>query len=366
MRIAVTFTPPDSTPTEQHWLWRSAGRSPEADFRDESDFALQEETDLIVHALVSAGHEPLPHPVESAPELCRFLERENPELIFNCCEALGGDSAFEMKVAALFELYGISYTGSPPETLALARNKGVAKAVLDARGVQTPRYAVVEELRQLEDLTRHGFPLIVKPSCEDASIGVDIHALVRDRASLVKRVQFVLQEFRQPALVEEFIEGRELTVSVLAGESGQLAPLPVAEVLFDGIPKGAPRILGYEEKWVRDSPFYGATPAQCPASLDPGLETRVCELALRAARALGVRDYGRVDLRLRDQDGALHVIDVNPNPHLHDDNGFLRAARASGRTDEGTVLEIVQRAMERRGASPPTEIAGEALPTSRR
>jgi D-alanine-D-alanine ligase len=252
-----------------------------------------------------------------------------------------------MSVAALYELFEIPYTGSSALTLGTALNKGLTKSLLIARAVPTAPHCVISEIGQLKSAPVPEFPLIVKPMCEDASIGIDSNAVVDGEVALRKQVRFVLNEFRQPAIVEQFIDGRELNVSLLAASPNDFQTLPISEILFDGLPEGAPRIVSYEAKWVQESEFYRATVASCPADLEPDVAARAREIALAAARTIGIRDYGRVDLRLRESDGALFVLEVNPNPDLNDDAGFLRAARVSGRTYESTVREILERALER-------------------
>ena len=195
------------------------------------------------------------------------------------------------------------------------------------------------------------YPLIVKPAAEDASIGIDTGAVVDDAAAMVARVRFVWDKLRQPALVEEFIDGRELNVALLATSRAALETLPPSEVLFNDLAPGAPRIVTFDAKWVTNSVMYKATPTRCPAVIDAALADRVREVASSAARVVGLRDYGRVDLRVRDE--AVFVLEVNPNPDLSHDAGFMRAAAASGRSVTQTVAEILARALERARATTP-------------
>ncbi len=351
MRIALIFREPEPTRIEHHWLWRSAASAhvPDNGFRDESEFGVNEEIERIVNAMASKGYEAVPFSTDSAGELCRFLEFEKPDFIFNCCEGFNGTSAKELNVAAVFELFGIPFTGSSAVTLGLAQNKGITKAILDAGAIPTPRYAVVNGPQDIARVCNLTFPLIVKPLQEDASIGIDIHAVVYDPAALARRVKFVQEEFRQPALAEEFIDGREFNIAVLATPAGQFEILPISEILFQELPMGVPQIVGYEAKWVKDSPFYNGTKPCCPTEIEAGLETRVRELTHKAVHAMGVRDYARVDIRQRRTDGSLFVIEVNPNPSLDHDAGFMTAARVSGRTYDETICDIVQLAIRRSG-----------------
>lgn len=366
MRIAVLYNPPGHTPTEQHWLRQSAAQTEGfaaelMDFQDESEVGFTTELQSVVDALTGDGHEVALFAVEDAAALCRFLEQHRPDLIFNRCELFLDQAELEMNVAAVFELCGVPFTGSPAATLAMALDKGIAKAILHAHGIATPPYAVISAESEIPaalsdaghrlQLPRSAvppqFPLIVKPLREDGSTGIDVRAVVQDKAALVRRVRFVLRQFRQPALVEEFIDGRELTVSVLATTQGQFVTLPIAEILFGQLPGGVPKIVGYEAKWIANSPHDRGTVPCCPAALEAAMADRVREIALHATRSLGIRDYGRVDFRLRESDNQPFVLEVNPNPDLSRDGGFIRAAKASGRTYASTLCEIVTRASER-------------------
>ena len=348
MRVAIIYNEPEKTQPGEHWLRRSGSRwAVQEEIRDASEYGVLGEVRLIAKALSDAGYDTTIFAADDAAELTTFLAQERPDAVCNCCESFMGKSALEMSVAATYELFEIPYTGSSALTLGTALNKGLTKALLVAKGIPTAPHIVVKEISELKNAKELEFPLIVKPLCEDASIGIDSNAVVEGEVALRKQVRFVHSEFKQPAIVEEFIDGRELNVSLLAESPEKFLTFPVAEILFQGYPDGAPRIVSYEAKWVPESEYYNTTVAHCPAELEPEVAARAREIALAAARAIGIRDYGRVDMRLRESDNALFVLEVNPNPDLNDDAGFLRAARVTGRTYESTVREILERALER-------------------
>lgn len=348
-RIAIVYNEPKHTAAEDHWLMKSQDSSPDERslFRDESEYGVLEQMESIAEALRGSGYEVTIYSAnDDVRGLCEFLEKDQPDLIFNCCESILGKASLEMNVAAVYEIYGIEYTGSPALTLGIALNKGLTKDILVANGISTPRHEVVESMTEYRG-TSLAFPLIVKPMKEDASIGIDANAIVRDDEALRERIAFVLSEFQQPAIVEEYIEGRELNVAVIADETGAMHALPISEITFKNLPAGLPKIVTYEAKWVEDSPFYRSTIPECPAQLTERVEHEAVSLAMRSARAIGLRDYGRIDMRLRDHDDVLFVLEANPNPDISEDAGFMRAARASGRTFDGTINEIVRLALLR-------------------
>lgn len=346
MRIAVVHNQPVSA----------------AEYRA-AEWGVVEQVGSVVSALVAAGHTPLTYAATEAGALCDFLSRNRPELIFNCCESLAGRAKFEMNVAAIFELYGIPFTGSSALSLGLALDKGLSKAVFAAQGVPTPPYLRFEPGADAV-LCGLSLPLIVKPVAEDASIGIDDGAVVHNAAALEARVRFVWRAFDQAALVEEFIEGREFNVALLATSPSEWRVLPIAEIAFDELPQGRPRIVGYEAKWSEGSAAYRGTNVQCPALLDADTVARIGQTALAAARAVGMRDYGRVDLRLRERDQSIFVLEANPNPDLGPQAGFLRAAAAAGFGMHEVIIEIVNRAIERNAHSAASRrrVAGGDLP----
>lgn len=272
------------------------------------------------------------------------IRAASPDIVFNLCESICGDSRFEPLLPMLLEKEGIAFTGSGSLALSLALHKDRTKEILRARQVPTPGAVLVAHPGEPVALP---FPLIVKPSREDASVGIYSESVVADRAALDARVAHVITQYRQPALVEQYIEGREIYVSLLGQAAAPPQVLPLFEIDFSGLPADRPRIVSFEGKWVESSVEYkGTTPVRC--QLSPDLQQRVAAVARAAFEAIELRDYGRVDIRL-DAAGTPYVIDVNPNCDLsHEAGGFARAARAAGLTYDEVVLRILDLAGERR------------------
>jgi D-alanine-D-alanine ligase len=349
LKVAVIYNEPRTTASEDHWLRRSdpGYHPPSNKFVDASEFGVLDQMRSIANALKDYGHHVTVFSADDdTQKLCSFLSSEKPEVIFNCCESILGQSKLEMNVAALYELFRISYTGSAPLALALALDKSLAKSIFLANGIPTPKHQLFESNASNVVDPHLCFPLIVKPVHEDASIGIDSKAIVHDETALAKRVKFIQKEFDQSALAEEYIDGRELNVAVLAASDGKFITLPISEITFDKMPGGLPHIVSYEAKWVEESPLYQTTVPECPAKIPEEIAIEARSIALRAANAIGLRDYGRVDMRL-DANGNLFVLEANPNPDISEDAGFMRAAGVSGRTFASTVNEILDRAVER-------------------
>ncbi|HEY4185300.1 MAG TPA: ATP-grasp domain-containing protein [Polyangia bacterium] len=272
------------------------------------------------------------------------LRRRKADVVFNLCESISGDSRFEPLLPLLLDKEGIAYTGSGPLALSLALHKHKAKEILRARAVPTPEAVFVTRSDQAVTIP---FPAIVKPAREDASVGIYSESVVSNAAAMQARVAHVISQYRQPALVERYIEGREIYVSLLGRLDGPPDVLPFYEIDFSDLPPDRPRIVSFEGKWMESSVEYAGTkPVRCV--LDPALTEAVTAAARGAWDALELRDYGRVDIRLS-ADGVPYVIDVNPNCDLsHEAGGFSKAAKAGGLTYDDVVSRILELALARR------------------
>ena len=300
----------------------------------------------IAGALASRGHAvetvALPPDAFAAVGVAADIAARAPDLVFNLCESLGGDARHEAVLPSLFELAGVRYTGSGPLALATALRKDRAKALLRAHGVPTPAAAVSVDGTLPAELPP--LPCIVKPAREDASTGISLRSVVRTARELGARVADVHARYRQPILIEQYVDGRELYVSLL-GNGDALTALPMHEVDFSAMPAGAPHIVTYDGKWDPSSQEYKGT-RSVRAEVTPEIEKR-CGAAARAAfAALELSDYARVDLRLA-ADGTPYVIDVNPNCDLSDGAGVCRAASFGGLSYPDLIERVVAAATAR-------------------
>jgi D-alanine-D-alanine ligase len=300
-----------------------------------------------VAAVLGAGHEVVSLGVrEDLASLVSALRESPPTVVFNLCESLRGDNRFEALIPMMLEFEGLAYTGSPPTTLLTALHKDRTKQLLVGAGVPTPR-AVTLAVADAALAAHLRYPLFVKPTREDASVGIAAASVAHTPAELVARLRHVLVHYNQPALVEEFVDGREINASVLERPGLDPEVLPLHEIDFSEMPADRPKIVSFEAKWVEDSADYRGT-RPVPCLLDPTAEARVRAVALAAFRAVGLRDYGRVDLRIA-ADGTPFVIDINPNCDLSSQGGgCVRAARAAGMSYSDLILRLLALAIERR------------------
>jgi len=316
---------------------------------DLSEVGVLQEMEDIRAALAMLGYSPTIFNVNGdAFRLIDYLRAEQPDLIFNLVESVENNAVQEMNVAGLYDLLKIPYTGAGPLALGTALQKSRVKEILASHGIQTPRHQQFHPAGRVVLSEGMEFPLIVKPAHEDGSVGVHDASVVSSLSDLRKRVRFVFEEFEQPALVEQYIDGRELNVAILGWQSPVV--LPVSEIDFSGLDEGMHRIVSYEAKWLQGTVAYDGTRGVCPAQLTSSQEAEMKDLALRCFQLIGCRDYARIDFRMTDE-GEIFVLEVNPNPDISDDAGFARSARAYGFTFAETVGKIVESALERTRAT---------------
>jgi D-alanine-D-alanine ligase len=265
------------------------------------------------------------------PDLAGVFERlkdDPPDLVFNLCESLSGDTRNEVVIPAILDLLRIPYTGPDPLVIGLCLHKDRTKEVLVARGIATPEHVVFRtraDLAQARDLR---YPQFLKLVREDASVGIESSNMVEGAAALARRCEELFERYRQPVLAERFIDGREVNVTVL-GNGEHLELLPLHEIDFGKMPAGRPHIVSYSAKWDENHEEYAGTLPVPMRDASPELVDRVGAVAKESFCALGLRDFGRVDLRI-DRDGQPWVIDVNPNCDLSPGAGVARAARHAG------------------------------------
>ncbi|HUJ58046.1 MAG TPA: hypothetical protein VLX92_06125 [Kofleriaceae bacterium] len=303
----------------------------------------------IAGALVEAGHtvEILGvHGVDVYATLER-LHRDTPDLLFNLCESMDGEAANEPTFAGLLDLFGIPYTGADLVALAVCLHKQRTKDLLVAHGVPTPPYRYLAAIDDLADpaLDALDYPWFVKLVHEDASLGITERNVVRDAAELRTRARELMVEHHQGVLAERYVEGREVNVT-LFGVGRDVTVLPLHEIDFAAMPADRPNIVSYAAKWYEDHVDYAGTTSVPLRPTAPALVAEIQRVAIAAWLATGLRDYGRIDLRV-DAAGVPWVIDVNPNPDISPDAGVARAAAAAGLAYPQMVSEIARRALVR-------------------
>jgi D-alanine-D-alanine ligase len=273
------------------------------------------------------------------------LSRRKPDLVFNLMEMFGENIFGDIPVAGLLDLCGLKYTGSGPGELYLSQDKGLTKKLLAFEDILYPRFLVFSRGEAFETGGNLRMPLFVKPLRSDSSLGIGGKSLVHDAVALMERVAYIRKELNDSALAEEYIEGREFFVGVLG--NAQAKALPPVEVDFTGFPEGVPKVLDSKAKWDVRSKEYKGTKSVL-AILPDELRARLQKVAVDAYRALRVRDYGRVDIRLTET-GEIYVLEVNASCYLERSSEFAMAAAAAGMDYPQLIERILQLALERYG-----------------
>jgi D-alanine-D-alanine ligase len=307
--------------------------------------------------------------IEATEDFPERLRAIRPDIVFNIAEGFHGVNR-ESHVPAICEFFGIPYSGSDPFTLTLCLDKARAKETLSFHSIPTPRFAVVENLTDLDERTGDlDLPLFIKPLHEGSSKGITDGNLCWDRDHLLTQTGFLLENYRQPVLVEEYLPGKEFTCGVL-GNGSEATVLPLVGMNFDALPKGALPIYSFDAKFVWDRPERPLEIFQCPARISGELQAAIEAVVLDAYHVLGCRDWARIDVRL-DAAGQPNILEVNPLPGILPDpaeNSCLpKAARAAGIGYDELIQSCLRFAAARQGveldesAAAATAVPGEPM-----
>ncbi|MGD9143784.1 MAG: ATP-grasp domain-containing protein [Dehalococcoidia bacterium] len=282
---------------------------------------------------------PLSPPAEQVRET---LEGLDVSLVFNLFEGFPGQSSSEPLVPQILSEIGKPYTGCSASALKKALDKFGAKKMLRAEGIATPDFQLLNpgKIR----LFRLNFPCIVKPGYQDASHGITPESVINDIQSMERRINEIYENYHNPSLVEEYIEGREFNVTVIGSSRPEV--LPVSEIIFT-LPPEMPAILTFDAKWEEDSVYYKNTRVVCPAEITAKEKESVKKLVLAAFRLLYCSGYARIDMRM-DKSGQLNVIEINPNPDISPEAGVAVQASAAGVNYNGLIEKIVKLALDRK------------------
>ncbi len=310
-----------------------------------SEFDSQETINSIMDAIRKDGHTVDIIEVGQS-DLFTYFRKNRVDMVFNIAEGMRGKFR-ESEVPAVLDYLDIPYTGSNTFSLALALNKAFTKKILRAEGIPTPEFQLFSKgTEELDPKLR--FPLFVKPNLEGSAKGISRNCVVEDRQALYGKIREIISLYHQEVLVEEFIEGKELTVGIL--ENGTTTVLPILEIDFSTCAKSGEFFYSWRVKEFQGNTELGTVPTfHCPARLDPKTENLVKETALKTHRAVGCLDISRTDIRLS-ADNVPYVLEINPLPGLSPrDSNFPLMAYAAGLTYDDIISSILKSALKRRG-----------------
>lgn len=347
LRIGVAFDAQLATRTQLH-------RDDHPVRPGDAFFETAGDSKPVAAALRAAGHRATLLPLDrDAARQLDDVTPKNTDLVFNLCDTLGGESRLAPLVPALLEAKGVPVVGADQFGLAVTKRKHDVKALLDREGLPTPRYQVIDSLDGVKTFrSRLELPVILKLTAEHSSIGIEATSVCFTEGEVRVRARHLLRRFRQPVLVEEFVQGREFYVSFFGDP---LVGLPLMEHTFEGAPEGGLNIRTFDMKWfsgpkqrkTRIDPRWAApVPHRAPSSAWKGSLDDLAGTCARALTVCGARDWGRVDVRI-DRGGVPMIIDVTPNTYLGPTAPCARAATVAGMTYDGFVASIAAGAWRR-------------------
>ena len=285
--------------------------------------------------------------VEADDNAFEKLKTIKPDIVFNIAEGFNGISR-EAQIPAMLDMLLIPYTGSDPLTLATCLDKARTKEILSYHKILNPKFLLVDMPEQVK-VQDFNYPLMVKPVSEGSSKGIFTSSFAKDLSELMSEVKRILGEYGQPALIEEFLPGREFTVAII-GNGKEAEVLPIVEIKYNDFPEGFIPIYSYEAKWILDTKENPLEVFSCPAKIDKGLEEKIKSIALRTYNILRCRDWSRIDIRL-DKNGEPNIIEVNPLPgilpNVEENSCFPKAARAAGLDYTAMINKVLFAAAKR-------------------
>ena len=297
----------------------------------------------VVSTLAAMGHDVKPLPVhDDLGDIRRASEEWKPHIAFNLLEGFDDITIFDQNVVSHLELLKLSYTGCNPRGLLLARDKSLSKKLLAYHRIHVPEFEVFRIGRPIRRPKRLAFPLMVKSLTQEASIGISQASVVDSDEKLKERVAFIHESIGTAAIVEQYIEGRELYVGIIGNQA--LQALPVWELFFKNMPEGSKRIATDRVKWsVKYQKKYGIDSGPA-ADLSDAMTSQIQYLCKRAYRALELSGYARIDLRLDDA-GRIWVLEANPNPQIARGEDFAASAEKAGLSYDAVLQRIINLGM---------------------
>jgi D-alanine-D-alanine ligase len=305
---------------------------------------LQTEWD-VVHGIAGLGHDVVKVGVsdELAP-LRRQVEEAKPDIVFNLLEEFGGQALYDHNVVAYLELLRMPYTGCNPRGLVLARDKALSKKILHYHRIMTPDFAVVPVARKFRRPARFEFPVIVKSLVEEASLGISKASLVTSDDKLAERIRFVHENLKTPAIVEKFIDGRELYVGLLG--NARVTVFPIWELILEKAPPDEPWIATRRVKWNPEYQAKWGVVTREAKGLPDDVVKRIDRVSRRIYRLLSITGYARLDFRLG-ADGHPYFLEANPNPDVSKEGEFAGAAKSAGLPYRKLLERLLRLGLER-------------------
>ncbi len=297
----------------------------------------------VRNSLIKLGHEVIPFGLHNDIEpFLRIINDQKPDLVFNMSEAFNGNRDFEPNLTALLQLINVPFTGAGPMGLQLCKDKGLTKVILGYHRIRTPRFLVLKKSRPLRSLKKFQFPAFIKPLQLESSEGISQFSYVENEKDALARMKFIHERLEVDAIIEEFIDGRELYVGILGNE--KLVVFPPRELFFKQVPEDEPKFATYRSKWDKDYRKKWGIDSGWAAAMPETTQRKLVEVCKKIYRLLHIQGYGRIDLRLK-ENGEIYFIEANPNPSIAKQEDYAMSATKGGLDYEELIAKIVSLAV---------------------
>lgn len=304
----------------------------------------EETIDALRSALESGGHDVVP--IEADVDCYEKIKAVNPDFVFNVAEGTGGSSR-ESQIPSMLEMLNIPFTGSDSVTIGICHDKSRCKEILSYYNIPNPKFFITDAIHKIDE--KITFPKFVKPLHEGSSKGIYNSSVVNNSSELRNEILRIKECYNQPSLIENFLTGKEFTVAML-GNGDNVKVLPIVEINLDSVPEGFNKIYSYEVKWFFDTRENKLDIFKCPADIDPKLYKSIEDICKDAYKALRIRDWARIDVRL-DKNNAPNIVEINPLPGIlpdpEDNSCYPKAAREIGLDYNSMINEVLNCAIAR-------------------
>lgn len=292
----------------------------------------------VRNALTKLGHEVIPFGIyDDIEPFLKIVREQKPDLVFNMSEAFSGKRDFEPNLTALMQLVGVPFTGAGPMSLQLCKDKGLTKIILGYHRIRTPKFIVAKKSRPIPSLKKFQFPAFVKPLQLESSEGISQVSYAENEKEALARVKYIHERLGADAIIEEYIDGREVYVSILGNE--KLSVFPPRELFFKQVPDDEPKFATYRSKWDQDYRKKWGIDSGWAAELPELTEKKLVEVCKKIYRLLHIQGFGRIDLRIKDNE--IYFIEANPNPSIAKKEDYALSANKAGVEYEELISKIV-------------------------
>ncbi len=292
----------------------------------------------VRNTLTRLGHKVIPFGIyDDIEPFLRIVRDQKPDLVFNMSEAFSGKRDFEPNLTALMQLMGVPFTGAGPMSLQLCKDKGLTKIILGYHQIFTPKFLVVKKSKPVGSLKKFQFPLFIKPLQLESSEGISQVSYVENEKEALARVKFIHERLGVDAIIEEYIDGREVYVSILGND--KLSVFPPRELFFKQVPEDEPKFATFRSKWDQDYRKKWGIDSDWIADMPEATQKKINEVCKKIYRLLHIQGFGRIDLRIKDD--KIYFIEANPNPSIAKKEDYALSANKAGVDYDELIARIV-------------------------